>query len=109
MRFLPLLPVPKNWQIKKMRLEIKLVPRARKEGILRQAGFLKVKVMSPPADNRANRDMLMLLSEYFGIPLHDIRILSGLRSTRKLVGIKEENREKVNRVLSHAKAYKMEK
>jgi len=46
-----------------------------------------VRVNEPPVDNRANKAMINLLAEYFGIPKFRVEIVAGHHSRRKIMEI----------------------
>ena len=45
-------------------------------------------VKEQPIENRANRALIGLLSEYFNVPKSEIAIISGARSKLKIIEIK---------------------
>lgn len=45
------------------------------------------KVNEPPEEGRANRAVMKLLAEHFGVPQSQVRILSGFKSKNKVVEI----------------------
>lgn len=67
-----------------MRREIKVVPNAGSDEVSEKDGLLLVKVKAPAKDNKANIAVIKLLSKHFG---KDVRIVSGLRSKKKIVDI----------------------
>ena len=67
-----------------MRKEIKVVPNAGSDEVSEKDGMLIVKVRAPAKDNKANIAVIKLLSKHFG---KDVRIVSGLRSKKKIVDI----------------------
>jgi uncharacterized protein (TIGR00251 family) len=71
-----------------MHIRIVVTPRAKKSGIIElQNGCLKVKLTSPPIKNRANRELIDLLSRYYRVSKSAIRIIRGVHSREKLVEI----------------------
>ncbi|MGA7897519.1 MAG: DUF167 domain-containing protein [Nitrososphaeraceae archaeon] len=48
---------------------------------------LTISLKSKPERNKANRELLEKLADYFGTPKDRIRIISGLNSTKKLVDV----------------------
>jgi uncharacterized protein (TIGR00251 family) len=46
-----------------------------------------VKVKAPPKENKANREVIETLAEYFDIPKSRISIVTGLKSSQKVVKI----------------------
>jgi len=49
------------------------------------------KVKAPPKENKANRELLKILAEYFNVSQSQIHILKGLKSKTKLVEVLLEN------------------
>jgi uncharacterized protein YggU (UPF0235/DUF167 family) len=45
-------------------------------------------VKEHPIENRANKALIKLVSEYFGVPKSQVIILSGMKSKKKLVEIR---------------------
>ena len=59
-------------------LKIKIIPNASRNRISGWYGkMLKVKVMQPPEDGKANKALIELLAEYFNVPIDSIEMLSG--------------------------------
>jgi len=46
-----------------------------------------VKVKAPPKENKANREVIETLAEYFDVPKSRVSILTGLKSSQKVVKI----------------------
>lgn len=68
-----------------MIIEVKVVPRAKKEKIEKFGNGLKVWLKEPAEKGRANQTLIKKLADYFGVSAKDIQIISGLRSSKKLV------------------------
>lgn len=51
---------------------------------------LLVKVIASPRENKANREVIETLAEYFDVPRSRVSILSGLRSKKKVVEVEEK-------------------
>ena len=67
-------------------LELTVVPRSsRSEIIGPHAERLKVALKAPPLDGKANRELLMLLSKFMGVPRRTLLILHGENTRRKTV------------------------
>jgi len=65
-----------------------LTPRASKamiSGIYE--GTLRIKVSSPPVDNKANIECVELLADIFSIAKSNIKILQGHKSRRKTIQV----------------------
>jgi uncharacterized protein (TIGR00251 family) len=71
-----------------VRLDVRLQPRASRDEVAgRRNGRLLVRVTAPPVDDRANRALLKLIAEEFGVPRSAVRIVSGARSRDKVLEI----------------------
>jgi uncharacterized protein (TIGR00251 family) len=65
-------------------LPVRAQPGARRAGVLgEQGGALKIAVMAPPEDGRANRALLETLREILGLKRSQIDLLSGATSRAK--------------------------
>jgi uncharacterized protein (TIGR00251 family) len=73
-----------------MNIEIKVIPNARKRGIIREGSGLKVKLTSVPRDGKANEELVEYLSEIFKIKKSEIKILRGEKDRRKVISIPVE-------------------
>ncbi|MFN0064800.1 MAG: DUF167 domain-containing protein [Chlamydiales bacterium] len=75
-----------------MQIQVKVIPRARKEEIIIEADHLKVKVTAPPDKGAANLAVIALLAKFFRIPQRNVILLQGESSRLKtfLIAIKEE-------------------
>ena len=49
---------------------------------------IEIKVQSPPSDNKANNEVIKLLTSFFGVSNKDIEIISGSHSRLKQVLVK---------------------
>jgi hypothetical protein len=48
---------------------------------------IKVSLKSKPEHGKANQELLKLLSSYFQVPSHKIKIIQGIKSRKKIVQI----------------------
>ncbi len=69
-----------------MKVKIVVKTGQREQGIEKGDGYLIVRVKSRPVKNRANMELLKLLSSYFG---KKVKIVSGRGSKTKLVEIED--------------------
>ncbi len=68
--------------------QVHLQPRASKDEIAGVYGdALKIRLTSPPLENRANRHLIEFLAEILGVPNAHIEIVSGQRSRAKTVAV----------------------
>ena len=68
-------------------LRVRVLPRSSKKGIEVTPEGLKVKLTAPPVGGAANEQLVEILSEAFGIRKGAVRILKGLSSKDKVIGI----------------------
>lgn len=69
-------------------LAIRLQPRASKNELLgQQGGFFKIRLTSPPIENRANAQLITFLAELFAVPASQVTLLSGNAGRNKRVAI----------------------
>jgi len=81
-------------------VHILLQPRAGRNEICGLVGSeLKVRVTSPPVDDRANAQLVEFMAETAGLPRRDVTILKGHKSRRKTVGFKGVTPEELARRL----------
>ena len=71
-----------------MILNIKVVPKSSRNGVLGwQGGLLKVCVTAPPDKGKANKAVELLLSNILNIPKRKIHIIRGETSHRKVIEV----------------------
>jgi len=81
-------------------LDLEVSPGSKRDGVTSINPWRKslcISVKAPPKKGEANKDVLELLSEIFGIPTNNINILSGAISSNKrveLAGITMEHAKK---------------
>ncbi len=69
-------------------LAVRVQPRAgRNEVVGWQGAVLRVRVTAAPADGQANRAVIELLADAFGVPRSAVALVSGARSRDKLVRV----------------------
>lgn len=80
--------IPFKRSKKGITLKVKVEPRASQKGISGLFGeALKIKVNAPPAGGEANKELIEILSEEFGIRKTAIRIIKGHSSRNKVIEI----------------------
>ena len=72
-----------------MKIFVRVRPNAREERVDKIGDILTVYVKEPPKENKANRRLINLLSEYFKVPKSQIFIVSGMKSKQKIIEIKQ--------------------
>lgn len=70
-----------------MIVKIRVVPNSSKNVVVAREDLLRVKVMAPPEDGKANRAVIKLLAKYFGVKKSQIAIISGERSRNKTISV----------------------
>jgi uncharacterized protein len=84
-------------------LRVKVVPRAsRNEVVGWRDGVLRVRVMAPPQDGRANSAVLALLAEVLGVRAGALTVAAGHASAHKRVAIHGLARAEVERRIAAA-------
>jgi len=85
----------------KLCFQVRVQPRASKDevaGLLQ--GALKIRLTSPPVDNRANRHLTKFLASILGVPGASIKILSGEKSRLKTIGVEGLEESKLRQRLA---------
>ena len=71
-----------------MKLQIKVVPKSSRNCVAGWMGdTLKVWVTAPPERGKANGAVLAVLADALGVSRESIRLVAGLKSSRKVVEI----------------------
>ncbi len=70
-------------------LQVNVRPKSRIDeiGETLEDGTLKVKLKTAPENGKANEALCKLLAKHFGLKANQVRIVSGHRSSRKLIRI----------------------
>jgi uncharacterized protein (TIGR00251 family) len=72
-----------------MKIQVKVKPNAKTEEVSQEGDSFIVKVKEPPKEGKANQAVIKLLAQHFGVPKSQVRILSGLRSGKKVIEVAE--------------------
>jgi len=81
-------------------IQVRLQPRASRNGFAGISGdSLKIRLTSPPIDDRANRQLIHFLAEELDLTPSRVVLLSGQKSRSKVVGFKGITREELARTL----------
>ena len=70
-----------------MLINVKAITGARKNDVKSAPDGLKVYVTAPAVDNKANRAIIQLVSEYFNAKKSQVTIKRGSKSPRKTIEI----------------------
>ena len=68
-------------------IEIKVIPRAKKNFMKNEDGILKIYVTAPAQDGRANEAVLNILADYLGVKKSILRIKKGEKSRNKIIEV----------------------
>jgi len=72
-----------------MRIYIKVIPRSAKNEVQKiSEGEYKIKLTAPPVDGEANKMLIKILAEYFGVSKSSIEIVGGKTAKTKIIDIK---------------------
>jgi uncharacterized protein (TIGR00251 family) len=72
------------------RINIKVIPNARQNSVTEEEGRLKVHVMAPAVDGKANKAVLEILAKHFKVKKSAVRLLKGELSREKVVEIMKD-------------------
>ena len=71
-----------------VRVQVKVVPRARRGGVEALGdGALKVRVTAPAEDGRATAAVIDALADHYGVPKRAVTIVRGQTSRTKLIEV----------------------
>lgn len=68
-----------------MKIEVKIIPGARKNAINLETSPVKIHLTAPAVDGKANKALVAFLSEYYNINKNSINIIKGLKSRHKVI------------------------
>lgn len=72
-----------------MRIEVKVVPGAKKNLWKEEAGHYKVYLHAPAVEGKANQALIDFLAEHFSVKKTQVEIIKGLKSRHKTVIIND--------------------
>lgn len=72
-----------------MRIDIRVIPGAKKVQIKEETDRLKVYIQAPAVEGKANKALIPLLAAYFKVKKSRIQIIKGLKSRDKTINIKD--------------------
>ena len=73
-----------------MMFNVKVVPNAKQERLVREADRLKVYICAPAVDGRANERLVEFLADTFRVKKRQVIVRQGLTSRLKVVEIVEQ-------------------
>ena len=67
---------------------VRVQPRASQNAIAGERdGALKVRLAAPPVEGAANEELVRFLSKLFGVPRHNVAIVSGAAAKNKIIRV----------------------
>ena len=72
-----------------MKIRVKVNPSSKVEGVTREGDVFLVRVKEPAKEGKANRAVMKLLADYFGVPQRQVAISSGFNSRNKVIEVLE--------------------
>ena len=79
-------------------VNIKISPNSKKNEIINEGDFTKIKITAQPIDGKANKALIEFLSKNFKIPKTSIKILKGETSKEKTVLFCIQDEEKLQKL-----------
>ena len=70
-----------------MKIRVNVVSNSKDEEVTKEDDGFLVKVKEPPKEGKANKAVIKLLAEYFGVSQGSIRIARGFRSRTKVIEV----------------------
>jgi uncharacterized protein (TIGR00251 family) len=71
---------------KNISLKVKVQPRSRQQQVQKIGeGEYAVRVLSPPSEGKANKEVIAVLASHFHLPPSRVKILKGKKSRQKIV------------------------
>lgn len=72
-----------------MKLNVKVIPNAKKERIEEDKDGLKVHITSAAIEGKANKKLIEVLAEFFNVKKYNIRIIKGQNQRQKVIRIEK--------------------
>ncbi len=79
-------------------VNIKISPNSKKNEIINEGDFTKIKITAQPIDGKANKALVEFLSKNFKIPKTSIKILKGETSKEKTILFETKDEEKLQKL-----------
>ena len=68
-----------------MLINIKVIPQAKKNQIKQENDLLKVYLTASAVDGKANKALIEIMSDHFGVKKRDVLIKKGLKTRNKIL------------------------
>lgn len=76
-----------------MRLEVKVIPKAKTNAVVSRNGNLVVRVTAPADQGKANHAVRRLIAEYLNVSLQRVQIVRGAMSRQKVIEVLDVRRD----------------
>jgi uncharacterized protein len=70
-----------------MKITLKVIPGAKNNRIIEEAGRMKVYLTAPPVEGKANEALVAFIAEHFHVKPRQVEIIKGLKSRNKIINI----------------------
>lgn len=70
-----------------MKIRVRVTANSKIEEVIKEGDLFLVRVKEPAKEGRANRAVIKLLADYFGVPQRQVVISSGYGSRNKVIDI----------------------
>ena len=81
-------------------LRIKVIPNSSKNQFSLLAEYLKINIMSPAIENRANQELIRYLSKTLNLKKNEIQIIKGEKGKIKQIFIPNNNKENIIKLVN---------
>ena len=71
----------------KQNIDVKVFAKAKKTLVKQESGLCKVYLTAPAVDGKANKALIGVMADYFGVRKSQIQIIKGLKSPYKTISI----------------------
>jgi uncharacterized protein (TIGR00251 family) len=72
-----------------VKVRVKVIPNSKIEGVIREGDGFLVRVKEPAKEGKANRAVIKLLADHFGVSRRQVIISSGVGSRNKVIEVLE--------------------
>ncbi len=72
-----------------MKIDIKVIPAAKRNVFKQEGESIKVYLTAPPVDGKANKALIEFLAQHFCVKKTQISITKGLQSRHKTISIEK--------------------
>ena len=70
-----------------MKIKVRVTPNSKVEGIVDEGDMFLIRVKEPAKEGKANRAVIKLLADFFGVPQSQVTVSSGFNNRIKVIDI----------------------